>query len=86
MTYASKDLSTLTYSNGFTLLLYKTADNLATVGTDGYFNTASDQLHKGDIIIVSTASPAAALFLVLSSTELSGIGVKYPRVDVTKLL
>jgi hypothetical protein len=67
MAYVSKDLSVLAYANGFTLWHYTTADVAADVDTAGYFNSASDMLRVGDIIVANVdtgGTPGAGLFLV----------------------
>jgi hypothetical protein len=55
MAYSTKDLSALTYANGFTLWHYKTADAAATVDTSGYFNEAAAMLRVGDFVLVNAA-------------------------------
>lgn len=50
---------------------YKTADTIATVNTEGYFNDLSDTLEVGDLIycVTSTGSTAVCtLTQVLSNT------------------
>jgi hypothetical protein len=67
MAYASKDLSVLAYANGFTLWHYTTADIATDVDTAGYFNSATDMLRVGDIIVANVdqgGTPGAGLFLV----------------------
>ena len=70
MAFASKDLSALVYSNGFTLWHYKTADTAATVDTAGYFNSASTMLRVGDFVILNAGvggTPGNGLVVVLSN-------------------
>ena len=53
------------------LHLYATSDNLAAVSGSGYFNTATKQLRKGDLIICSLANggtPACTLLVVTSAS------------------
>jgi hypothetical protein len=67
MAYLSKNLSVLAYANGFTLWHYTTTDAAADVDTEGYFNSASDMLRVGDMIMANVdtdGSPAAGIFLV----------------------
>jgi hypothetical protein len=67
MAYQSKDLSVLAYANGFTLWHYVTADDAASVDTEGYFNPAADMLRTGDIIVANTdtgGTPAGGLMFV----------------------
>ena len=56
MAYSARNLSVLSYANGFTLWHYTTPDTATTVATAAYFNDASDLLRKGDLIITNTAN------------------------------
>jgi hypothetical protein len=70
MPFDVQKLSVLAYANGFTLWHYATADNAAAVDTEGYFNSASDMLRVGDILIANLetgGSAKAGLFLVESN-------------------
>jgi hypothetical protein len=53
MAFVSKDLSVLSYANGFTLWHYTTADAAAVVDSAGYFNDASHMLRAGDILVAN---------------------------------
>lgn len=67
MAFVSKDLSVLSYANGFTLWHYTTADAAAVVDSAGYFNDASHMLRTGDILVANVdtdGTPGAGLFLV----------------------
>lgn len=67
MAFVSKDLSVLSYANGFTLWHYTTADAAAAVDSAGYFNDASHMLRTGDILMANVdtdGTPGAGLFLV----------------------
>jgi hypothetical protein len=71
MAFLSKNLSVLSYANGFTLWHYTTADAAATVDSAGYFNAASSQLRVGDIIIANVATGGTMLagqFLVSANS------------------
>ena len=71
MAYVSKNLSVLAYSNGFTLWHYTTPDTATTVDTSGYFNSASDMVRVGDMILANTdtaASYATGVFVVASNS------------------
>ena len=49
---------------------YKSADAIADVNTEGYFNDASDVLIVGDLIYVfDSNTPTANLVVVLSNTS-----------------
>ncbi len=72
MAYVSKNLSVLAYSNGFTLWHYTTTDTATTVDTSGYFNTATDMVRVGDMILANTdtgASYATGVFVVASNAN-----------------
>jgi len=60
MAYQSKNLSVLAYANGFTLWHYTTTDLATEVDTNGYFNTASDMVRVGDIIIANADTDGTA--------------------------
>lgn len=53
MAFAARNLSVLSYANGFTLWHYTTTDSLTTVTTANYFNDAADMLRKGDMIVTN---------------------------------
>lgn len=70
MAYNPKNLSALTYANGFTLWHYKTADPATMVDGVGYFNLASNMVRVGDFIFANTdtgATAASGIFIVTSS-------------------
>ena len=67
MAFVSKDLSVLSYANGFTLWHYTTVDTAAVVDSAGYFNDAAHMLRTGDILVANVdtdGTPGAGLFLV----------------------
>ena len=69
MAFEIKNLSVLAYANGFTLWHYTTPDAAAVVDTAGYFNSAADMLHVGDMVLanVATAStPQNGVFAIVS--------------------
>ena len=52
------------------MLSYKSADAIADVNTEGYFNDASDVLKVGDLIYVyDSNTPTANLVVVLSNAS-----------------
>lgn len=53
MSFESKNLSALSYSNGFTLWHYRTADLVAIVDNADYFNGAQSMLREGDFVFVN---------------------------------
>jgi len=49
---------------------YTSADAIATVNTEGYFNSVSDEVKVGDLIYVhDSATPTANLVIVLSNAS-----------------
>lgn len=71
MAYNPKNLSALTYANGFTLWHYKTPDGATTVDTTGYFNAAANMLRVGDFVFVNTdinATTASGVMIVVSNS------------------
>lgn len=71
MAFVSKDLSVLSYANGFTLWHYTTVDTAAAVDSAGYFNDAAHMLRTGDILVANVdtdGTPGAGLFLVSANT------------------
>ncbi|HBT43263.1 MAG TPA: hypothetical protein DIW51_17750 [Rhodospirillaceae bacterium] len=67
MAFVSKDLSVLSYANGFTLWHYTSVDTAAVVDSAGYFNDAAHMLRTGDILVANVdtdGTPGAGLFLV----------------------
>lgn len=80
MPYQSKDLSALSYANGFTLWHYRTSDPAAQVDTAGYFNAAVRMLRPGDFILCNSAidtAPASGVLIVATNNGVT--------VDVTNL-
>lgn len=58
--YQSKNLSVLSYANGFTLWHYTTEDTDAKVKAAKYFDGAADMLRQGDLITVNTDTASGA--------------------------
>lgn len=49
---------------------YTTTDNLATMNTEGYFNSVSNEVKVGDLIYVHDSNtPTASLVVVLSNAS-----------------
>lgn len=75
MAYSSTGFSTVSASkagNAPAIYAYKTTDTIATVNTEGYFNSLSTILNVGDLIycVTSTGSTAVAtLVYVLSNAS-----------------
>ncbi len=66
MAFAVRNLSVLSYANGFTLWHYKAADPLGAVEAPGYFGDAADMLAQGDMMMLS-ASDGGRIVSVASS-------------------
>lgn len=62
MSFAVRNLSVLSYANGFTLWHYKAvSEPLTSVERPGYFGDAADMLASGDMMMVSAADGARIL-------------------------
>ncbi len=71
MAYDPRNLSALSYANGFTLWHYRTEDMPADVDNAGYFNDAAKMLREGDFVFVNAGigtAPSHGVFVVLSNT------------------
>ena len=69
MAYSASGLSRLAGSSNMNLWSYVTADAIATVNTEGYFNSAANMLAIRDVIIVAdTNTPTTNFVTVLSNT------------------
>ena len=67
MAFQTKDLSVLTYANGFTLWHYTTVDPATDVDTAGYFNDAANIVRVGDMIMSNVdtdGTQASGIFLI----------------------
>ncbi len=70
MSLVLHDLSVLAYANNFTLWHYKTIDSAVTTG--GYFNTAADMMHVGDLLIANLdtdGTPSTKFYVVTGITS-----------------
>lgn len=80
MAYEPKNLSALTYANGFTLWHYRTTDMPAEIDNAGYFDEAARMLRVGDFIFVNAGigtAPSHGVVVVVSNDG--------QRVDVTNI-
>lgn len=50
----NKNLSVLSYANGFTLWHYTTTDTIEQVTNNNYFSKVATLMHVGDIIIINS--------------------------------
>ncbi len=70
MAFAVRNLSVLSYANGFTLWHYKAGkDALAVVSGDNYFADASDMLTAGDLLMLTAADGARIVAVALSDIQ-----------------
>lgn len=70
MSYNSKNFSVMAYANGFTLWNYTTADTLAAVKGNGYFDETAPFVRKGDMILVNASAEGTLEPAVLSVSEI----------------
>ena len=69
MAYSASGLSRLAGSSNMNLWSYVTTDAIATINTEGYFNSAANMLAVRDVIIVAdTNTPTTNFVTVLSNT------------------
>lgn len=69
MAYAASGLTRVGGDSNGSLWMYTTTDAIATVNTEGYFNSAADMLSVRDLIIVrDTNVPTTNFCTVLSNT------------------
>lgn len=62
MAFAVRNLSVLAYANGFTLWHYKAADApIALAAAPAFFQSATDLLGAGDIVMISACDGARIL-------------------------
>lgn len=69
MAYASSGLTRMAGGGGYNVWMYASADAIADVNTEGYFNDASTMVNVGDVMFVyDTATPTVNIVTVLSNT------------------
>ena len=69
MAFASSGLTRIGGDSNGSLWMYTSADAIATVNTEGYFNSAANMLDVRDLIIVrDTNVPTSNFCTVLSNT------------------
>lgn len=69
MAFQNKNLSVLTYANGFTLWHYTTPDSLDEIKSSGYFNIVGTLMNTGDIIIINAMADTSIMSLALHSNN-----------------
>jgi len=69
MAYNASGLIRIGGGSGANLWMYQTADAIATVNTEGYFNDSANMVNVRDLIIVQdTNTPTTNFVTVLSNT------------------
>lgn len=69
MSFAIRNLSVLSYAQGFTLWHYKAgAARISEVSSDGFFDHAADMIAAGDMMMISAAD-GGRILLVAASGE-----------------
>ncbi len=76
MTLAIRDLSALTFAQGFTQWHYRAPHlPLATITAQGFFSPAGGRIQPGDMIVVSAQDGGAMLFV-------ADAGARHVRTEV----
>jgi hypothetical protein len=76
MAFAIRNLTVMSYGNGFTQWHYKAGyDTIADASSDGYFENATDMLKTGDFILVSAKGAATIRMVVPSLDVVNTIGL-----------
>jgi hypothetical protein len=73
MALNSLNLARIAHANGKNVFIYHSADTIATVVAANYFNGASDQFFKGDIIIAVDTNANTIDALVVSSADRAAV-------------
>ena len=61
--FQSKNLSVLSYANGFTLWHFRTSDPIDEILTPNYFGPAAHMIEPGDMILANVADGGAQLLV-----------------------
>lgn len=66
MEFTLRNLSVLAYAQGFTLWHYKAPEaKLSNLGTQGFFDLASDMLASGDMVLMSAEDGGRLAFVAM---------------------
>ena len=66
MAFCIENLSVLAYSSGFTLWLYRSADdNQSVVASSHFFQEAGDMLNSGDMVMISALDGSRILSVLM---------------------
>lgn len=63
MTFAIRNLSVLSYAQGFTLWHYKARGPLQDTSVEGFFDAVADTLPIGDMILISASDGGRVVFV-----------------------
>jgi hypothetical protein len=81
MAYASSGLTRMAGGGGYNVWMYASADAIADVNTEGYFNAASTMVNVGDVILRLVSLTFQTALLLVSLTLTKGLrGVLYPSL------
>lgn len=61
--FLSRNLSVLSYAQGYTAWVYKAGHNFRTTLTPNFFSSAADMITQGDTIMVSAVNGGVLLFV-----------------------
>jgi hypothetical protein len=61
--FAMRNLSVLNYAQGFTLWVYKHSEDISQILQPGFFNSASDMMATGDVLMISARDGGAQRFV-----------------------
>jgi len=64
--FTIRNLSVLSYAQGFTSWLYRHNGDISEVFADGFFDSANDMMSKGDMIMISAKDSGAHRFVLKS--------------------
>ena len=67
--FAIRNLSVLSYAQGFTLWHYRAGADSAPVTTEGFFNDARDMFAQGDMVLVSSPQGGQMLFVTTADQD-----------------
>lgn len=75
MAFATRDLSVLSYANGFTLWHYTSPDDATAITAADYFSNAADMLRVGDLIIINQDTDGSMTTAIYTVTANDGQSV-----------
>ena len=75
MAYTASSLTNLATGSGLNLWHYTTADAIADVNTDGYFNDAIGMIRANDIIIAVTSTGGTPVVSLVYAKDVSSTAI-----------